>query len=318
MVSIKDRYQGAMVGVLCGDALGAPYETWTQERILADVEVRGGLVLFDYDDPWGKDGHFPKGRPTDDSEMTAALAEHLLYGVNLEDLYRRFRKCVIDKKSFLCNLPAYGFGGTTRKALEHPTYQEALANSDPSDPIPSNGSLMRTVPVALRFHGFPREELIASAETVARMTHRHAVAIATTAFYVLVLDNILDGDSYSLAVEKALQAIPSNSDAYDVVRPILEASARKPKPSQKFRGGAVYSLRVVHWAVSTSYTFEEGIEKAVTIGGDTDTYAAIAGGLLGALHGVHAIPDRWRSGLLGHERMSELGTLLHYRNVDTK
>ncbi|KND51404.1 MAG: ADP-ribosylglycohydrolase [Parcubacteria bacterium C7867-001] len=315
MVSILDCYKGSLVGVLCGDALGAPYETWTEDRILADINSRGGLVLFDYDDPWGKDGRFPAGRPTDDSEMTAALAEYLVHGGGPEKLYALFRKCVIDKKSFLCDLPAYGFGGTTRNALAQPTYLEALANPDPNDPIPSNGSLMRAAPIALLVRGQPVlvREL---AEMQALMTHRHPEAIAATVAYSLILDHVLDGFTYKTAVKKTLELIPLNDGYERIAKVLLRGKPKKPQPpTHKFRGGAVYSLRVVHWAVSTSSSFEEGIFKAVTIGGDTDTYAAIAGGMLGAMYGVHAIPEKWSSGLLGRARMCELAAKLCELNV---
>lgn len=308
MISLRSRYQGAMLGVLCGDALGAPYETWNEERILDDVFERDGLRLFDYDDPWGKDGRFPAGRPTDDSELTAALAEHLVHGVCPEDLYRRFRSCVIDRKSLLCDLPAYGFGGTTRRALAAATYEEACNATPTKAPIPSNGSLMRTVPVALRYHGMEKT-LDVAARKAARITHRHEQAIDATVAYVFVLDALLTGRPYTMAVQHALPRIARTISDKEVWAVFFE-QVGKPLPPEKFGGSAVHTLRVAHYALITSYTFEEGITKAVTIGGDTDTYGAVAGGLLGAEYGVDAIPSWWRDGLLGGARMEELGLQL--------
>jgi ADP-ribosylglycohydrolase len=99
-ISKRDRYRGAMVGVLCGDALGAPYETWDCLAISEDMRERGGLVPFEYPNPWAKQDGFanmvgkgvmPAGRPTDDSDHTAALAQSLIAcgGLNEADLYQR-------------------------------------------------------------------------------------------------------------------------------------------------------------------------------------------------------------------------------------
>ena len=78
MITRLNRYAGALVGVGVGDSLLAPYEKGEPEAIAKDLKIRGGLVFFDYEDPWGRTGHFPAGRPTDDSELTAALAVSLL------------------------------------------------------------------------------------------------------------------------------------------------------------------------------------------------------------------------------------------------
>ncbi|HEY4510951.1 MAG TPA: ADP-ribosylglycohydrolase family protein, partial [Candidatus Paceibacterota bacterium] len=86
-LSRRDRSVAAMLGVLAGDALGAPYETWKPDAIQADMERRGGLVPFDYMDPWKKRTRspFPMGRPTDDSDLTAALAISLVEKGGLDE-----------------------------------------------------------------------------------------------------------------------------------------------------------------------------------------------------------------------------------------
>jgi ADP-ribosyl-[dinitrogen reductase] hydrolase len=63
-----------------------------------------------------------------------------------------------------------------------------------------------------------------------------------------------------------------------------------------------------------STSFADGIEKAVRIGGDTDTYAAIAGGLLGAYYGYDAIPLEWRNTILGHDVMVDYAEKLYDMN----
>jgi len=46
-------------------------------------------------------------------------------------------------------------------------------------------------------------------------------------------------------------------------------------------------------AAGEARPFEDGLREIVSLGGDTDTNASVAGALLGALHGVEALPPRW-------------------------
>lgn len=304
MNTLLDRYIAVLIGVFTGDALGAPYETWSSIRIRGDFIARGGLVPFDYDDPWGKDGRFPAGRPTDDSELTAALGLSLCVRDGEEnDLYLRFRRCVIEKKSVLCSLPAYGFGGTTRRALAAPTYQEAQAQSQTRPPIPSNGSLMRTAPVALRYHG-DFDALIETARRASIITHTHPLAVECTVFYTVVLDRLLAGYSIEQAVATARRSLAPYITEDPLIR-YLDHSFRlfeKPnEPDKHNRGGALITLQVALWASAYARTFREGIILAVGMGGDTDTYGAVAGGLLGAIHGGNDeyMPSEWKTAMSG-------------------
>ncbi len=310
-ISRIDRYRGSMVGVLCGDALGAPYETWEEERIHADITARGGLHLFDYQDPWGKEAEpFPAGRPTDDSELTAALAEHLAANEEpIEGLYKRFRSCVVDGNSLLCSRKAYGFGGTTRRALTQPSYRLALERPDTKEPIASNGALMRAAPIALRYRRSPVHMTLKAQET-SRVTHLHPQAVDAAVVYVHILSRLIEGETYASAVAYANNVMPLLTSDLELAA-LYREPAKRPVLTQKFGGSALYTLQVVHWAVSTSDSFEEGIEKAITIGSDTDTYGAVAGGLLGALYGIQSIPRRWHDKLIGATRMKDLATDLY-------
>ena len=121
-ITLADRYAGSLIGVLAGDALGAPYEKWEPDAIRTDFDLRGGLTPFGYPDPWGKHGQFPAGLPTDDSEFTAALAESLIAqnGTDPEDQYRRFKQ-LVEGVSTLHDMLTHGFGKTTRLMLRPDT-----------------------------------------------------------------------------------------------------------------------------------------------------------------------------------------------------
>ena len=74
----------------------------------------------------------------------------------------------------------------------------------------------------------------------------------------------------------------------------------------KSSGYFVDSLEAALWCVLTTDTYKECVLKAVNLGSDTDTIAAIAGGLAGALYGYGAIPEQWRNVLIKREYIEEL------------
>ena len=65
----------------------------------------------------------------------------------------------------------------------------------------------------------------------------------------------------------------------------------------KSTGYVVDTLEAALWCVLTTDSYRECVLKAVNLGDDTDTVAAIAGGLAGALYGYDSIPNDWLSQL---------------------
>jgi ADP-ribosylglycohydrolase len=59
------------------------------------------------------------------------------------------------------------------------------------------------------------------------------------------------------------------------------------------------AFRNALWQLVHAPSLEEGVIDTVMQGGDTDTNAAICGALLGAVHGVGAVPERWSEAVLG-------------------
>jgi ADP-ribosyl-[dinitrogen reductase] hydrolase len=58
--------------------------------------------------------------------------------------------------------------------------------------------------------------------------------------------------------------------------------------------------------------FEETVIRAIRMGGDTDTIAAMAGALAGAHHGGSAVPEVWR-GVEGGERLVDVADAMFER-----
>lgn len=308
MVTKRERYLGAMVGVLAGDALLAPYETWRSDRVAKDLMARSGLVPFEYDDPWREGKRFPPGRPTDDSDQTAALAESLIIcgKLNEEDLFYRLRRIVFEKKSPLWDQPAYGAGSTTKKMLRPASWAESRLIPTEED-FPSNGSLMRSTPMAL-FFGSRAKSDPQLTRRMSEVTHRHPEAVACCNVYVAVLVSLLEGRSVGQAFASGYDfALPGDIAA------LLQMPGCEPRDPEEWpgRGAALLTLHIALWSLLHSRDFREGLTKVAMIGGDTDTYGAVAGGLLGAYHGIDGIPAEWRKALIGRAKMEFLADKLY-------
>lgn len=316
MVDLLQRYRGALVGVHVGDSLGAPYETWGPKRIAEDIAKRGGLEFFNYPNPWETDGNglmLPAGRPTDDSDQTADLASSLIAknGFDAEDLFMSLQGSVIYGRSRLWSGRATGSGGTTRKALSDDPEVRArgLGNN-----IGTNGSLMRSTPIGLwigpGFSNFEDSDahwtvLVEDVNSISAVTHAHPHAVYASLLYTRVLIRILAGQLWgSLSVTNELERRIFS-------RLIDEYDFPYDPGDWPMRGTAEFSLYVALYALKKSTSFASGIEMAIRVGGDTDTYAAIAGGLLGAYYGYDAIPTEWRTAIFGHDKMVEYADALY-------
>jgi ADP-ribosyl-[dinitrogen reductase] hydrolase len=315
-ITLLDRYKGALVGVHVGDAIGAPYEkAFSAKQIATDIEARGGLKFFDYPDPWAKKGqepdNFPAGRPTDDSDQTADLAWSIIEcggALDTEHLREALRDSVVRGKSRLWSGVAKGAGGTTRKALSDDPVKVAEAMSNP---IGTNGSLMRCAPISLLLGEKPwvkfnqnnriylAEEERLYIEEMSSVTHANPNSIDACWIYTKVFGHIIKG------IDLQWDAIDSFETPLE--QRIIERLRQNDQPIDPGkwpgRGEVEFSLYAALWCFKNSTSFADGIEKAVRIGGDTDTYAAIAGGLLGAYYGYEAIPLQWRKTILGHDVM---------------
>lgn len=312
MVTLNDRYRGTLLGVLVGDALGAPYEKWEPERIRADFDARGGLTTFDYEDPWKKHGVFPAGLPTDDSELTAALAESLIAcnGSAPEDQYTRF-KSAVEGKSFLWDGFTHGFGRTTRLMLKRDTYAESQASAHLFSKA-TNGSLMRSAPLALFYQGQQVELAHHTAESSC-VTHVHPLAVECCLVFVNMLDALCAGASPNEARKARLPFAlrePTLSELWSM-KDIPEPEATNAWPPA---GSALHTLHIAAWTMTTATDFRDGIERAVLKGGDTDTAAAVTGALLGAYFGEGGIPLDWVSIVKGASRMRTFADALYEKN----
>lgn len=288
-----DRAAGVLLGSAAGDALGAGYE-FTHPASDAVVDMIGGGP-FDW----------APGEWTDDTSMAAAVAlaarsgADIGAGEGLDSIARNFVAWYDTKPADIGNQTRSVLGYRSPTAIDMTRRAAGLTGR-----TGGNGSLMRTAPVALSYLD-DSAACMAAAEAVSALTHsdhRAGEACRMWSFAIrhAVLEGTFDG------VRLWLQADSTTADYW---RPLLdEAEQGEPKDFSN-NGWVVHALQTAWWAIQEAEQsgpehLARALELCVLAGGDTDTTAAIAGGLLGARWGASAVPTTWRSKLHGYPTLT--------------
>ncbi len=301
MPTRDERIEGGLLGLLVGDALGVPYEFQPPARIPAASEI-------EFEPPPG----YPRahagvapGTYSDDGAQALCLLASLLECGKLDpdDLGKRLLDWH-DQGYMAVGGKVFDVGIQTSQAL-----RALRSGTPPLDAGPSeerangNGSLMRVLPLAL-WHKGTDAELVEDACTQSVVTHGHVRSQLCCALYCLWARRTLEGvDNPGRPRVSALREIlaydPEGLDE-------LDHSIRPDDPAEPTgRGYVVDSLLSARWAAMAG-SFEQVVKAAVALGHDTDTTAAVAGGIAGLRDGRSAIPDRWLSALRGREHFGPL------------
>lgn len=286
----SDRLAGGVWGHLVGDALGVPYE-FKSARDIGEVA-------------WGHKGTHrqPPGTWSDDGALTLAMLDSLLsVGFDPADQGQRFLRWSYG--GAYAPGPPFDIGTTTSIALERldsgVRAEEAGGGSVEDN---GNGSLMRILPIALVGREVPPAELLTMAMRSSAITHGHGRAKVACAAYSLLAQGLLKGQSPVRALEAALAQVRASLPAD--LHPELEILETYP-----VRSGAGYVLDCfwsAYESLKSSDSYRETVTRAIKFGNDTDTTAAVAGGLAGIYWGVGGIPAEWLRGMRGHEIVDPL------------
>jgi ADP-ribosyl-[dinitrogen reductase] hydrolase len=316
-----DRACGALLGSAAGDALGAPYEFGPARGPELPVDMVGS-------GPFG----WEPGEWTDDTSMAIAIAEVAATGADLRTDEAQSR---IVTRWYDWAATAKDVGNQTRAVLSaagrgarthdgcipaERARTAAREHHERSGRSAGNGSLMRTAPVALAFL-HDEDGLAEAAQSISALTHFDPEAREACLLWCLAIRRaVLTGE---LDIRTGLSRLESGPERAWSQR-IAAAEARRPSDFAN-NGWVVEALQGAWSAITTtpippddtasgSYRADHlrnALDAAVRGGGDTDTVAAIAGGLLGAAYGASAVPACWRRTLHGWPgiRVRELNAL---------
>jgi ADP-ribosylglycohydrolase len=316
---MEAKVRGCLLGIAVGDALGMPWETMTHQEILA---ANDGRHVTEMSDPVQRrltdTVNFRRGMTTDDTQLTASVAESLIRcgGFDLEDQARE-------------HLVAYensvaGWGGTTRLAME-----SLRAGRHPSIPMPpiqvapgknpkgrGNGVAMKIAPLALwhalRQTWFEPEPLLTDAMELGRMTHSdirasiaaYAVAIVIAHNFVIKYDGrnpqgylewlireVKMAEQRWRFVQDDEDCVSKRLSAMGSVFPDLDALTEIVRPGCDALESVPFAIGV---ALRHPRHIDLALVEAVNAGGDTDTNAAMVGAMCGAnLDSISSSPSMY-------------------------
>jgi ADP-ribosyl-[dinitrogen reductase] hydrolase len=267
------RAQGAFFGQVAGDSLGSQVEFETAAAI-ASAHPYGVRALVD-----GGRWQTLAGQPTDDSEMALALARSIVAEGAYEPgaAYAAYREWYRSQP--------FDVGNTTRAAMNGYLMGESQAN----------GSLMRAAPLGVLAHAATAARAAEWARADSALTHPHPVCgDAVAAYVVAVADAVAHGDARHAWSASLAWARGAGAQA-PVVEALLAAEHGPRAADGENQGWVLIALQNAFHDLLHAPGLEAGVVASVARGGDTDTNAAIAGALLGAVHGREAVPPAWRS-----------------------
>ncbi|WP_431040632.1 ADP-ribosylglycohydrolase family protein [Streptomyces sp. P1-3] len=274
------RAIGAVVGSAVGDALGAPFEFGLAGTFSARFpgSVRSGEMCGG--------GGWERGEATDDTQMAVHVGESLLEhgGLDLPDVFARFQRWAAAGPKDI--------GLQTEDVLTNgaPWNLAAAAHFQVNPHAAGNGALMRATTSAVYFASQGRQATMDAARRIAALTHGDPAAWEGTAIYHELLRVALDGaDPLAALPDTLAQVRPDHRERYATVL----AAHWDPDQATEFNGAVWPCLASAVWALRSTTSYEDAVRAAIDLGGDTDTVAAVTGGLAGAVHGYDAVPTRW-------------------------
>lgn len=292
----QDQLLGGLYGLLIGDAVGVPYEFKRSSDIPA-VEEIDMVPPVNFKKGWMKAwSNIPTGTWSDDGALSLCLLEALMQGRVTQERIDTFVNKALRWKNegyLAVDNNRFDIGNQTNAAL---TAIESGLRSDYFDPIEAdensngNGSLMRTLPVALFYtNKVEVVEMVEMAGLQSHITHPHQRSKLCCMMYALIARNLLLQQSKQKAINNAVQWMT------EVFHDDAEWSIVVNGENYEARGTGyvVDSLWSAIAVFLQGDSFEHTVRLAVKLGNDTDTTACIAGGLAGIVYGVTSFSEEW-------------------------
>ena len=314
---MEKKILGGVLGLCVADSVGVPYEFQSREalRYSPATDMRGYGTY-----------NQPAGTWSDDTSMTLCLLDSLLNGLDYSDIMRRFRSW-LEEAEYTPHSEVFDVGRTSREAIfRFAKGVPPLQCGGSSERDNGNGALMRVLPLIFYIHSrfgddfFRHEEAVNIIHNVAALTHAHKRSQIACGVYLSVAEMLMGGMKLSSAVElgvySAWKYYSKNAEYAEELKHYERI--RSPKfaeiPEEQIRssGYAVDTLEAALWCLLNTDGYKACVLKAVNLGEDTDTVAAVAGGLAGMYYGYGAIPVSWRENIARADYIMDLCSAFFY------
>jgi ADP-ribosyl-[dinitrogen reductase] hydrolase len=296
----SEKARAGVWGFIVGDALGVPFEFKTREDMYkspATGMTGGGM----HDQP--------PGTWSDDTSMMLCVMENGHDGggtYGLADLFLRWAYEGYQTP----HGEVFDIGVTTRIALEKYKKDKKISGLN-DERSAGNGSLMRCLPYAFR-EAYAEGMFYMVSEN--RITHRNWLCQHCCIFYTRMVRALAEGDSKELSLKKAGGYLRHGwriSDQHDDAmkeasrfnRLFDESFPALPEKEIRSGGYVIESLETSVWSFMNGTDYRSTVLKAVNLGEDTDTNAALAGGLAAIHYGMRDIPSEWLETIVGRKEL---------------
>ncbi len=320
--AIRERFRGCFLGGAVGDALGAPVEFMSRSAIVTRFGEEG---IRDLVPAYGR-----LGAITDDTQMALFTAEGLLRSYVRSTLRGICHPPSVITSAYLRWLHTQGFDSHTKLTngwlITHPelfarrapgnTCLSALQAIKTLGELAHNdskgcGGVMRVAPVGMMLAGLTLSDPDSHVENLqqsfelgcsaASITHGHPTGQLSSGAFSAIIFQLLEGKPLQESINEVLNILeshPDNAETSTAIRQAVQLAFEKPHSfaaiSLLGEGWiAEEALAIGLYSALCAKDFESGVIMAVNHSGDSDSTGLIAGHLLGIVHGVSNIPDRW-------------------------
>ncbi|MBQ9025933.1 MAG: ADP-ribosylglycohydrolase family protein [Methanobrevibacter sp.] len=278
------KVKDGIIGLLIGDALGVPVEfksrTYLQENPITGM-IGGGIH------------HQKPGTWSDDTSLTIATMASIVnkQSIDYEDIIQEF--CYWLKQDKYCQRANFDVGNTTANALFN--YMDgihALECGGKDERSNGNGSLMRIIPLA-----YIPDIDYETIENISALTHAHKRSKIACVLYIEIAKSMIQNNALSIEehVENANEKIIEYYKDCEELKHFKRIFNNELYDEDTISSGGYVldSLESSIFCLQTTDNYSDAVLKAVNLGRDTDTTAAICGGLAGIYYGYDEIPTEW-------------------------
>lgn len=302
-MELLDRFRGCLLGLAVGDAVGTSVEFQSRGSFDPVTDMTGG-------GPFG----LPAGAWTDDTSMALCLATSLIQknGFDTQDQMERYLRWY--QNGYLSSTgKCFDIGITTRKALLNfqKTSNPFSGSIDPQ--TAGNGSIMRLAPLVMLYYP-DLEAIMHYAPKSSRTTHAALECLEACQILAGIIYRAFEGQKkQDVLIERDLVPLTSETLKEISYGDYFEKAASQIQGT----GYVVRSLEAALWCFWTTDSYEAAILKAVNLGDDADTTAAVCGQVAGAFYGESGIPTHWLQKLVMRDEITSLADqLYHWKEIN--
>lgn len=304
-----------IMGLCVADALGVPVEFMERESLRLDpvVDMR----------EYGTYNQ-PRGTWSDDTSMTLCLLDSLSNGLDYEDIMTKFLAW-FNKGEYTPFGQAFDIGNGTRQALmRFDKGKPALGCGGNSERDNGNGSLMRILPLVFYLRAkygtdfVENDEAFQIIHNISALTHAHKRSKIACGIYISIASELCKDIDLEKAIEsgiyKAMEYYKRQDEFKEELQHYKRLESKEFEKTNidkiKSSGYVVDTIEAAIWCLLNTTNYKNCVLKAVNLGEDTDTVAAVAGGLAGLYYGYDEIPKEWVDLIVGKEYVESLCELI--------